>query len=402
MSLDLPQILPQIDAMGQSLARRAEALAQKLPAALQELQAMGLADRQALLERVKRAGDNWSGASPTEEPSHQTFPPPTHPPELHVLAADGSQIYPDRHAASFYFLINVGGIHIHHGSGRTPETSSAPRLFFEEEDLYLDDGSSITSEFINGMRDAAEMGELARMAEACAGQPTLALLDNGLLLWLTLQVRDQHRKQADRILRQYLEHLDRLKAAAAALAGFVDRPRNANVLALLHLSTLSLEGIQPDNLRTHPFQGLTDRALFAQHLPPGHRSARFSYTSRVYKDFSAAGHEVQFFYLNTGVEDHGPQSGEPQIARVEVPTWVAENPERLGWVHSGILEQCRSTGGFPYALVRAHELAVVGHAERQAVQELLGRALLRHGLQPRISQKALTKRWTGPRRRHRL
>jgi hypothetical protein len=70
-------------------------------------------------------------------------------------------------------------------------------------------------------------------------------------------------------------------------------------------------------------------------------------------------------------------------------------------VHAGVLEQCRTTG-IPYPLVRAHELAVVAQADRAALEQLLQAAMLRVGLQTRISQKAQTKRWTAQRRRHRL
>jgi hypothetical protein len=80
---------------------------------------------------------------------------------------------------------------------------------------------------------------------------------------------------------------------------------------------------------------------------------------------------------------------------------VAEDDERLARVHAGIIEQSRVTG-IPYVLVRAHELALVAQADRQRLEEILSGELLRRGRIPRISQKALTKRWTGAKRRHRL
>ncbi len=197
-----------------------------------------------------------------------------------------------------------------------------------------------------------------------------------------------------RIRKTYLGHLDRLRAAKAAVAGYIDRPRSADVLALLHLAMLPKEQINEERLRGSPFRGLADRSLFARFLPDGHRSAVFIEGSRLNRDFEKHHHQVGFFYLHTA-------ASEP-IARVEVPEWVAQNPAMMGLVHAALLEQAASTGGFPYPLVRAHELAVITQNERREFERLLSGAMQRHGMQARVSQKALTKRWTGDRKRHRV
>lgn len=394
MSLDLPQLLPQIDAMGESAAARAARLAKLLPQAVEALDTAAGLPAEALEARLARAGDRWPGAKPTDEPLDAILPPPPHPERLNIAGADGSQIYPDRHAPLLYYLINIGTILIEQGTGSRPKTSTRPSLRYEDADLYSESDALINVPLVNGERDVAEMAALADLAESSHPAPTLALLDNGLLLWLALQVQGQQREPADRLLADYLRQIDRIQAAGAAVAGFMDRPRNASVLALLHLALLPTEHVDEANLRQNRFRGLTDRALFAQQLPPGHRSARFVHASPVNRDFRAAGHEVQFFYLNTGEDWH--------IARIEIPAWVGESPRLLEWVHAGILGQCKATGGFPYPLVRAHELALVSHSERQTLETMLGRAAMGRGLEARSSQKARTKRWTGARRRHRL
>lgn len=394
MSLDLAQLLPQVDALAREAARRAESAGDLLARARQALEDAAALAPDALAERVGKAGDRWSGALPTDEPLNATFPPPPLPEDLHILGADGSQIYPDRHAPVLYYLINIGCLHIRLGTGNAPETHTHTRLFYQEADLYDAYGGLIDRALVNGRRDVAEMAALADLAEACQGAPALALLDNGLLLWLALQVQGQATGEVRDLIEQYLIQMDRLKQSGAALAGFVDRPRNANVLALLHLASLPPEAIDEANLQANPYRGLTDRALFAGLLPPGHRSARFVNTSPVNKDnFTPRGHEVQFFYLNTG--------GEAGVVRVEVPAWVGEDAARMAWVHAGLLEQGRTTGGFPFALVRAHELAVVSQAERRSLENILSQSLLQHGLAPQRSQKAVTKGWLGNRRRHR-
>lgn len=394
MSLDLANVLPQVEQMGRTLAERQAEAARQLPIAQAALNGAARMSADELQSRIARAGDRWRGALPSIEPIDQTYPPPAHPPRITLIAADGSQIYPDRHAVAFYYVINVGSIVIDHGSGAAPLVSSRPQVHFEDADLHEPEGGSITPALINGLRDAAELEELAGLAERHNRRPCLALLDNGLLLWLALQVRDQDRRQVDRILQAYLGHLDRLRTAEAAVAGYIDRPRSADVLALLHLAMLQKEQINDERLRASPLRGLADRSLFARFLPAGHRSAVFIEGSPLNRDFEKRHHRVGFFYLHTA-------ASEP-IARVEVPEWVAQNPAMMAVVHAVLLEQAASTGGFPYALVRAHELAVITQNERREFDRLLSGAMQRHGMQARVSQKALTKRWTGDRKRHRV
>lgn len=391
MSLDLPQLVPQVDAAGQGAAEQAAALAAHVPAAVQALAQTAALTPGDLADRLRRAGDRWPGAVPTDEDPNDTFPAPPAPERYHVFGADGSQIYPDRHAGGLFYLINIGSICLDYGSGEPPSVNSQPTLYYQLDDLYNEHGALVGTEWINGQRDLAELGELARLAEAFGGQPSLALLDNGLLLWLLLQVRDQSHKQIDRILRRYLGHLTRLRQSGVALAGVIDQPRHANVLALAHLGTLPLESINPEALQANPYLGLTDRALFRSRLAVGERSATFIHGSPVNRDFREAGHEVRFFYLRTAVDT---------MLRVEIPVWVAEAPKLLSLVHGGLLADSATSAGFPYSLVRAHELAVVSQAERTELEAMLTSEMIRHGMSAQPSTKSITKRWSGGRRHH--
>lgn len=393
MSLDLTQLLPQLDAAGQSAAEQAADLQARLPAAIQALEQTAALASDEMADRLNRTGERWPGALPTQDAPDATFPAPPAPTHLRVIGADGSQIYPDRHAGGLFYLINVGSIRLDYGSGQPPAVSSQPTLFHQLEDLFDEHGAVISTEWVNGQRDLAEMGELARLADGAGGQPTLAVLDNGLLLWLLLQVRDQSHKQIDRVLHQYLAHLTALKRSGAALAGVIDQPRHANVIALAHLGTLPLESISQDSLRASPFLGLTDRDVFQQRLAIGERSAVFVHGSPVNRDFRDAGHEVRFFYL---------RSASDTLLRVEVPVWVAEAPELLALVHGGLLADSVTSAGFPYSLVRAHELAVVSQAERAELEQMMATVMIRHGMTAQPSTKSITKRWSGGRRQHRI
>lgn len=393
MGLRFPQLLTQVEGLSENAARRAAESARKLPVAERAIQEARRLGRDELEARIRRAGDRWRGAHLSDESVDQIFDVPPHPERLNIIGADGSQIHPDRHASALYFLINIGSIVVEQGTGAPPSTASEASVFYEDGDLYDETGELASPAWINGKRDVAEMATLARLAADGMGKPALCLLDNGLLLWLALQAGDQHRKSVDRLLAEYLDHLGRIRNSGAAVAGFVDRPRSADVLALLAL-VLSPEGVDGATEAGNPYRGLTDRALFARRLRPGQRSARFVDSSPVNRDFKTVGHQIQFFYLHTGAPE--------AIARVEIPEWVAKDPAKMESVHAGILEQCGTTGGFPYPLVRAHELAVVTAADRAAFEGMVEGALLRQGIRPRRSQKAQTKRWTGSRRRHRV
>jgi hypothetical protein len=390
MSLEIPQLIPHIHDMAQAAATQVAELERLVPRAEKALQACAKKDPEELFAKIVRAGQAWRGASPTSESIDAIFATPKKPKDFITIGADGSQIHPDRHGLAMYYLINTGSIVVRHGSGDAPRSTSSPRLYYEEQDLYPGGDSIINSEWIAGLRDAAEMAELARLANEEQGLPSLALLDNGLLLWLASQDMAIPSAQMERIKSEYLQSMQRIQSAGAALAGYVDRPRSANVIRLLHLADLPDDEIEDASLRAHPYRRLNDRMLFSSRLSAGRRSARYGIVSAINQDFAHAGHGIQFFYINTGYQD--------QIARVEIPDWVGENQALLDLVHAGIVEECRTTG-MPYVLARAHELAVVTQSDRQALERALQTYLLEQGVQAEISHKERAKRWLGLGRR---
>ena len=93
------------------------------------------------------------------------------------------------------------------------------------------------------------------------------------------------------------------------------------------------------------------------------------------------GHAIYFYYLNTGDE----------IARVEVPAWVAHNDAMLELSHALILDQCRKGFGYPIALMEAHEQAVIGGPERETFRQMVEDSLAQHQLPVYTSQKDRSK-----------
>ena len=92
--------------------------------------------------------------------------------------------------------------------------------------------------------------------------------------------------------------------------------------------------------------------------------------------------DILFFYVDVGHE----------IARVEVPGWVAEDEARLALVHALVVDQCDRGRGYPVALMEAHEQAVVGGADRRFFVQAVESALSSQRLPVYSSEKARSKR----------
>ncbi len=399
MTLELSKVGKQVGTLGRELAAGAERREAALPAlrALRE----HFADD---LDRLRELADSPPGrearcARPTDEPLDARIPAPEPPARATILAADGSQIPPDPHGLVQYYLVNVGSLVYRHGNGQAPEAASEP-LVAAAVDA---EGRWVSGDQLTARRDVAEIQKLADLAEGAADGrgPLLALLDStiGLRAWsAAIPQAEQAALQ-----KRYLAQVDRLWAAGAALAGFLSRSRQAGVVSLLDLAQQEAAGetragpspstLWPvsDRATSEPFLGITDQALWGD-LLPGERSALFCQDGDP---------PVYFFYLNPEPPDAGQAPGvEAEPARVEVPEWVAARPAALARVHALVYDQCRVNDGYPYALTRADELAIIFNDEREALEAMLLQAMSRQGLPlPRPSPKARQKRRARPRRR---
>ena len=389
MTLELTKVTAQIEEMGRVLADRWQRHNRVLPAARELLHLYARDQEELCTVAASEAGQRLRCASPGDEPLDVPLPAPPMPTQATLIAADGSQIYPDRHGPVFYYAINIGSIVFRHGSGQAPTASTDPRLFYTEEKVYPG-GDPVSSDLVNVERSVAEMRALTDLilAECGSGLPCLGLSDGSLLLWIERAALPTDR-QTD-LLSAYLACLSRLRAEQGTVAGFVSRPHSAEVVALLYLRQVEEDRRgQVRGLAETPYRGLTDRALFS-FLKPGERSALFARGTAANERYRAEGHRIWFFYLNTGTE----------IARVELPEWLIARPEALTLTHAAVIDQCRFNNGYPYILTRADEQAVIQGQERETLEAMLAQAMLRHGLDlPELSRKAQQKQIARWRRR---
>ncbi len=327
----------------------------------------GLCD---LVAAAARSDRGLRCASPLREPL--TFAggagPPAQSPIL--LAADGSQVNPSRHDAVEFGLINIGLIRMAPGQPHAPrETVFSTLLMFD--DLRSPDGP-LTEDLVALRRDLYERTRLAEAARS-EPQPVVALTDGPLELFG--EPKDDDRYQET--FNQYLDALELTASMNVVSAGYVDKPRADLLVRLLELSLYSPENLRQAG-RERPLFGVTDNQLFAARLQPGERSAVFSIQSSSAEKFSqrSAGLALHFFYLNVGREGH------PWLARVEVPAWVSRQAEMINLLQHTLLAQCAQLGGrpYPYALHRAHEIAVVTFQEKEQLAALIQAELRRQGV----------------------
>ena len=294
------------------------------------------------------------------------------PKQATVLSVDGSQIVPDRHAPYVYYLINTGGIVYFHGSGQAPETFSTPELFFPKS-IELNDSRFHNPNGVTIERDQAEMEELARRTvEFRRGDgPLLAIMDQRLLYRPAGELAIQFK---DKVMNEWIREMTTIKNAGGYLVGYIDRPMKSSVLLMLRQIHSDWSIDIPDNLGN--WEGLTDADLFARFLPPYARSVVFVDVSNTNNRFKKASrdNEICFFYLNTS-----ERNDDPNIARVDVPLWIAQDEIAVQMIHELIVDQCKILGRYPYVLTRADEMAVVGKQDQAELEFRIARMMDQYG-----------------------
>jgi hypothetical protein len=388
MTLEIHQLMDQIEGAADTMAaqrREHDLLAREAGARLEEFSTeLDLLKRKIEIAAINLGG-NWRGASPKDEPIGAAYDPPGDAvPVRHIIATDGSQIYPDRHGIAPYALVNIGAIHLQPGSGEPPAQVTYPDLIYGERLQDDEMAEALQAADISRERDRQELSKLITLSTVQRG-PVVALMDSPLLLWILGQPGQRGRLEA-----WFVGQLQQAQAAGVLLAGYVDRPGSRGVASLLALAPIPEEQITQQNSQLRRFKGMPDRAIFRHRLEPGQRSALFvggsPFNPRLKRH--DAGLEIVFFYLNVG------RPGDAAIARVETPAWVAGNPGRLGQLHAAIWDQCQAPGRYPYALARAHEIAVVNRGQRDELENILVNAMLNRGLTPQVSAKSSLKQLT--------
>jgi len=397
MPLDLAQVVSQIKGLAARLKAGERERGERLERALKMLSTTEI---EPLRSRIAASKTTWlvAGLIDGFDLHHE---PPSVPKEFSVIATDGSHIDVDRHSSVPCCLINIGSALLHYGENPDASLSSQPTVFSGDDLLIVDPVGGNREEPIEGAllgvkRSVEECSALARLAQELPQErPALALLDGSLILWgLAGQAYPEFVKEV-LLEKEFRRVLDSLKGLSRdrnfALASYISFPRSADVVNALRLALCPHDPADCDRncwgeraaagRECDAVAGVQDRQVFDILLEPGERSATFaSRSSIVGKHYGD--HEIHFFYLKVDGE----------VARVEMPRWVADREELVGLVHALVLDQCRRGHGYPVALMEAHEKAVVTTADRERFWELVELSLFEDGLMLESSGKSRSKR----------
>jgi hypothetical protein len=183
--------------------------------------------------------------------------------------------------------------------------------------------------------------------------------------------------------------LDILRDLKVPIAGYISASGSTDVINALRVGLCPYQFANCDKCEwiatgKHPpcavIEGVADIHLFERLLKPGERSPVFWSSSQILADYGD--HQIGFFYIHAGLE----------IARVEIPKWVAQDQTMLELVHAVVYDQAQKGRGYPIALAEAHEQAVVRGAERELFYEMLEAALIRQGFKVSMTFKLMAKR----------
>ncbi len=415
--LDLTKLSRQMQGLSQHLTQEAAASRQRLELAQEHLR--NAYDRhEEIVEKQEKWGDRilFINATPLE-PLNTCIDIPV-PPKVHtVIATDGSQISPNHHEIAYCYLINISRIVLYYSQNKHPILDSLPEIFYRPEDLYVSRQWGIkTEEWMSYRRTASEAVVLAELAcnvvkeqeEGGSGEqgemvipnahsplptpysppriPTLAMVDGSLIHWFLEQLPLDAR---DRILPPILEAWRQMRNAQIPLMGYLSASRSMEALNFLRLlacphpvpDCMSFCSNQLEKVPCKIFEPLRDTSLLTTQLKPGQRGALWRSNVRIldlYED-----QPIYFCYVHVGAE----------IARIEVPKWVAENTALFNESLGLMLAQVQKGYGYPVAIAEAHNQAVVRGADRTRFFALLERQMIKAGLKNvRTSYKEARKR----------
>ena len=373
MTLEFEKLSAEVEEMGRSLIQLHQKRRTEIERLIERLKKAS-AERDFLHRCVQDvdelAKNKFRAALPywDDEPLASGISPQAPPAIATLIAVDGSQILPDRHAPYTYSLINIGGILYHHGSGRAPTPFNKPTLRYPK--ITDPNNSAVFDATQVGIdRDLAEIGMLAEKAwdyrhddDFC-----LAVMDQRLLYW-PLDEASQQRNE--KTAQKWQGSMTQVQDAGAALIGYLDRPGKGSVVSMLGAMGVGSAEFNLSTVTAHRID-LTDTHLFAELLQPGERSAVFTEFSPFNRRFADGGHRICFFYIN-------PSTDGKAIARIDIPEWVAESRQNVEIIHALIIDQCRITGPYPYILARADEEAVVGKEDQAYLDNWIDLTMLRH------------------------
>jgi len=258
-----------------------------------------------------------------------------------VCGIDGSQIYPDRHEGFSEYLLNIGTAHFIYSADSRAELKNKPYLF-----SGFENGTVITPEFVNAQRTDYELQHAVEVS--CHESNPVIMFDGALMFWHL-----QTPSMQERFLQHYLDYLVILQQKDTRYLGYISASHSCELVTLLEHAARLMD-------MPAVFDYLVDTDISEFFLKPGQFTQIFKPISEL-SDMYPAPLKPCFMYLHVGSE----------IARVEVPEYLANNHDIVKYLVALILDQAQKGYGYPVALSEAHEQAVVKAADRDFFYTML-------------------------------
>lgn len=356
-------------------------------------------DDDEVLRRIEHAKTSWLLGVALER-YFRRFPAPTVPATGYsCIATDGSIVASDRHGPLAYAVINIGFCVLQYGQTPEAQLGAEPTVLWREEDLWIVDGARRipVSGTVLALRRAvmeleAGLGWIERVS-----RPVVVLLDGTLIPW---GMEGQTTSVIQWAMASFKPALAAYREQRVPVAGVISYPGSRDIVNVLRVAACDypLHGrvVDCDDCLLRVQRGereqaclvvpnVTDRWLFGHceivRLAPGERTGCFRSRSTILRQLPEDD-QIAFFYLHTGSE----------IARVELPLWVARDVSLLELVHAVVWDQCQRARGYPLVLQEAHEQAVVHSQERAQLETVLEELYAAQGLVMERSAKERSKR----------
>lgn len=289
-----------------------------------------------------------------------------------VASVDGSQVYPDRHQGTMCSLINVGSVVLSYGLERKgAELATEPFVYTGTESKTSLSGE----ELITCQRQEHELAAAVVLGKRLAGeldsQVAKFIFNDGSLIFWHLEAQDHVKR--DLFLPRYITQLQALYEQRIPCVGYISLPHSRELVGLLRFATNDSDGTL--------FAHTLDSTIASFFLDPYERTAVFESHASICAAYPT---HLKPYFLYLHVQD--------EIARLEVPAWVANDYEMVEIITKAVVDQVKKGYGYPVALAEAHEQAVVKGPDRDFFYHLITKLAIEQRRRTLVSLKSAKKR----------
>lgn len=280
-----------------------------------------------------------------------------------VVASDGSQIYPDRHMGSNYYVINTGIVTLRYDTKSSASFNSEPYFFTD-----LAEGN--VADYVDSKRHELEIADGLKVCLHETGN-VFYLADGSLIAW---HLFGKSENFIDQFMPNYLQQLQTFYQHKTPIIGYTSLPNSKEVVNLLRAKLCNFEA---SKFEINYLQDLVDSDLLAILLQPLQFTTWFKSNVAAVKSYPE--HlKIYFAYCHTCSE----------IARIELPAWVVQDQGLLDLCMQVVVDQIQKGYGYPVALSEAHQQAVIKTQDRNFFYQVINQVSKKDGkLSYKLRQK---------------